>query len=112
MIQKKTSSLVKSNSNSKYNDNENQSEPTVMKRVSLRNDTFKVISKYSTRNEASMYLANIPRVWMSKGLMIIPSMNEKNTRGVYEMDIFASEEVRLKVIDEKNVKSLAGNIHI
>ncbi len=79
-----------------------------MKRISLKNDTVKFISKFSTKNEATLYLANIPRCWMSKGIMIIPNMNEKNTRGSYELEVYSSEELRLKLVDEKNAKSLAG----
>lgn len=86
------------------------SKKTLLRKISVKQDTFFAVSTFATRNEACVYLARIPRVWMSRGLMIIPCLGEKGVRGTYEMEIYCSATLSVRMLSDSTSKCIAGKI--
>mmetsp|Transcript_31078 Transcript_31078/g.31618 ORF Transcript_31078/g.31618 Transcript_31078/m.31618 type:complete len:912 (+) Transcript_31078:48-2783(+) len=105
VMQKKESSLKKTLSSSISHEAPSR---TLLRKITLTSDTLVAASTYSTRNDSCIMLSNVPRVWMKNGLMIIPSLSEKNVRATYELEAFCSEPISFKLVPDNSTKSIAG----
>ena len=108
MIVPKESSLKKTILTSKRSGTKEESGKSVMRKCTLLNDTFSVVTTYSTRNDACTYLAKVPRTWITKGFLIIPSLSDKGIRGSFELEVYCSEPFSLRMLQDSFARCMAG----
>ena len=81
---------------------------TLLRKIGIKSDEFCALSTFSTKNDSSIYLANVPHVWMKNGLLVVPCLSEKAVRGNYELEVFCSEPFSIKLVPDSASKSIAG----
>lgn len=95
-------------------DETNISNPTtqkqIVKRVTLATDTqyFQTSGSSDCRNETCLYFPDFPRQLLNDGLMIIPSLSGKGSKGHASIEVYCSEQLRLQQLSDKKLKILAG----
>jgi len=81
---------------------------TVLRKVAITPETYYVQSTFSNKTEATIYFPKIPRAWMPNGLIIVPCLTDKNVKGTYELEIYASETVLLNQLPDPYSRTIAG----
>jgi len=81
---------------------------TVLRKVAITPETYYAQSAFSSKTEATIYFPKIPRAWMPNGLIIVPCLSDKNVKGTYELEIYASETVLLNQLPDPYSRTVAG----
>jgi len=81
---------------------------TVLRKVAITPDTYYAQTSFSHKNEATIYFPKIPRAWMPNGLIIVPCLSDKNVKGNYDLEIYASETVLLNQLPDPYSRTIAG----
>lgn len=80
-----------------------------MRKLYLDPHAYHLTTSYNSKSEACVFYPNIPRAWFPDGLTIIPSLNEKNIKGSFEIDVFSSEKIYINQLPESFSKSLSAD---
>lgn len=108
-IASKPSSLKKKKVISEdQNPSASESGKTILRKISLPSDSYCQMSSFTNKNDACIYYPRLPRSWIGNGLIIVPCMTEKGLKGQYDLEVYSSEPVILKMLPDSYSRSIAG----
>ncbi len=81
---------------------------TVLRKINLPTDKYSQMSSFSHKSDACIYYPRLPRSWIGNGLIIVPCLSEKGAKGQYDLEVFSSEPVLLKMLPDNYSRSIAG----
>jgi hypothetical protein len=86
----------------------NADKIAIMRCLYVDKVAYHVSTTYSSKAEACICYAKLPRVWMPNGLIIVPTLDEVGVRGQYELEVFSSEAVTLTQLPDNVTRTVAG----
>lgn len=108
-IASKPSSLKKKKIVSEdQNPSASESGKTILRKISLPSDSYCQMSSFTNKLDACLYYPRLPRSWIGNGLIIVPCMSEKGLKGQYDLEVYSSEPVILKMLPDSYSRSIAG----
>lgn len=81
---------------------------TILRKLSVDAHAYHLTTPMGSKNEACVFYPKIPRAWIPHGLLIVPCLNEKGVKGIFDLDIFSSEEVLVNQLPETFSRTVAG----
>lgn len=81
---------------------------TIVRKTNVDKDTYYVVTNAINKSDSTVFFPKIPRSWIPHGLMIIPFMSEKNTKAGFELEVFASEPIKLTHMPDSYSRCVAG----
>lgn len=61
------------------------------------------------KNESCVLFPRLPKAYVVNGFIIVPSLSEKGTKGHFEIEVYASEPVKLKQLPDSYYRMIAGD---
>ncbi len=86
-----------------------EGKKTILRKTFLGSSSFRIESSYNSKVDSCVFFPKIPRSWMPDGLIIIPSLSEKGTRGTFDLEVFSSEPVFLTALPDSYSRSISGS---
>lgn len=78
------------------------------RRLRVSREEWCRISDYSSPIVSCVYLPQISREWAPRGLIVVPSLGEKNIEGHFELDIHSSQPIKVTEILSSNTQTIEG----
>ena len=82
---------------------------TILRKLSVDPNSYHLVTTYCSKTESCVFFPKIPRAWIPNGLMIIPCLNEKNVKGSFDLEVYASEQIYMNALPETYARSIAGD---
>ena len=82
---------------------------TILRKLSVNPDSFHLTTSFCSKTESCVFFPKIPRAWIPNGLLVVPCLNEKNIKGSFDLEVYASEKIFLNALPETYSRSIAGD---
>lgn len=106
---KKFSTLKKSNEILENITHEEEKEFKVMRKISIHSNETNVYETTNfSKSESVILLSHIPRELIKEGLLIIPCLSEKGVKGLFELEVYSSERIKLYQLPDSFNRSIAS----
>ena len=90
------------------NDPINAKEKVILRKFTLSSDAHQFESTYTSKTDACVYFPKLPRAWNPQGFIITPSLSEKGAKGVFDLDVYASEAFTMKQLPITYSRAIAA----
>jgi hypothetical protein len=90
------------------NPSSSESGKTILRKTTLPASGYCQMSTFGSKGDACIYYPRLPRSWIGNGLIIVPCLTEKGLKGQYDLEVFSSEPVLLKMLPDSYSRSIAG----
>ena len=82
---------------------------TILRKLAVEPGAYHLASSFCSKTEACVFYPKIPRAWIPNGLLIVPCLSEKNVKGAFDLEVYASEKIYLNALPETYSRSVAGD---
>lgn len=82
---------------------------TILRKLSIEPSAYHLSTPFCSKTESCVFFPKIPRAWVPNGLLIVPCMNERNVKGSFDLEVYASEKIYLNALPETYSRSIAGD---
>jgi hypothetical protein len=82
---------------------------TVLRKLSLDPNAYHLSSTFCSRSEACVFYPKVPRSWIPSGLLIVPCLSEKNAKGSFDLEVYASEKIFMSALPDTYSRTIAGD---
>jgi hypothetical protein len=70
---------------------------------------YHLATSFCSKTESCVFFPKVPRSWIPNGLLIVPCLGEKNVKGSFDLEIYASEKIYLNPLPETYSRTIAGD---
>lgn len=82
---------------------------TILRKLSVDPHAYHLVTSFCSKTESAVFFPKIPRAWIPNGLLIVPCLSEKNVKGSFDLEVYASEKIYLNALPETYSRSIAGD---
>lgn len=82
---------------------------TILRKLSIDSSSYHLTTPFCSKTESCVFYPKIPRAWVPNGLLIVPCLNERNVKGSFDLEVYASEKIYLNALPETYSRSIAGD---
>jgi hypothetical protein len=82
---------------------------TILRKLSVDPHSYHLVTSFCSKTESAVFFPKIPRSWVPNGLLVVPCLSEKNVKGSFDLEVYASEKIYLNALPETYSRSIAGD---